>query len=58
MSFQIDEKDNYVIITVQEEKLDTAIAPALKSQIVYLNTKGIINMVINLAEVRYCDSSG
>ena len=58
MNFQIEKNDKYTIIKVQVEKLDSNIAPTLKSELVVLNTDGIKNIVIDLTNTRYCDSSG
>ena len=58
MNFQIDKQEKYTIIKLKVEKLDSNIAPALKSELVILNSQGIKNMVMDLSETRYCDSSG
>jgi anti-anti-sigma factor len=58
MSFQIEKTDKYTLITLQAEKLDSNIAPALKSELVVLNTDGVKSIVIDLTQTRYCDSSG
>jgi len=58
MSFNIDKKDNYTVIKVTSEKLDTLLAPSLKSELVVLNTDGVKNIIIDLTDARYCDSSG
>lgn len=58
MSFQIEKTDKYTIIKLQVEKLDSNLAPALKSELVVLNTDGVKSIVIDLSQTRYCDSSG
>ena len=58
MSFQIDKTEKYTVIKLQAEKLDSNVAPALKSELVVLNTDGVKNIVIDLTDTRYCDSSG
>lgn len=58
MSFQINKQDKYTVITIQSDKLDTNIAPSLKSELVVLNSDGVKNIVIDLSNTRYCDSSG
>jgi anti-sigma B factor antagonist len=50
--------DNYVILQLQEEKLNSALSPGLKSALVMLNTQGFRNMILDLTEVQYADSSG
>ena len=58
MNFTVDKQDRYSVVKVQAEKLDTAVAPALKSELVMLNAQGIKNIIIDLSETKYCDSSG
>jgi anti-sigma B factor antagonist len=58
MSFQIEKTDNYTVIKLQSEKLDSTLAPSLKSELVVLNTDGVKNIIIDLSSARYCDSSG
>lgn len=58
MNFQIEEKDNYTLIKTKVEKLDTNVAPELKSHLVVMGNGGIKNIIIDLSETRYCDSSG
>lgn len=58
MEFKIEKLDNYTIIQVLEEKLDTHIAPTLKSELVLVSGNGEKNIILDLGNVRYCDSSG
>ena len=58
MKYTIDKKENYTIITIDEKKLDTTIAPDLKSEFVKLNAEGINNLILDLSNVKYTDSSG
>jgi len=56
--YDIQKKDAHTVIKVLVEKLDTNIAPALKSELVLIAGNGEKNMIIDLSECRYCDSSG
>ncbi len=58
MSFQIDKTEKYTIIKLLAEKLDSNLAPALKSELVVMSTDGAKNIIIDLTDTRYCDSSG
>src|ERR1017187_3674966 len=58
MSFTVDKNEKYTLITIKSEKLDTTVAPSLKSELVVLNADGVKYMIIDLTDVRYCDSSG
>jgi len=58
MEFNIEKKENYTLIQVLEEKLDTHIAPNLKSELVLISGNGEKNILLDLAKCNYCDSSG
>ena len=58
MNFNIESRNNCTIIQVQSEKLDTHIAPALKSELVLVSGKGEKNIILDLKKCLYCDSSG
>lgn len=58
MSFEIEKKDGYAVLRVTTEKLDSQISPALKSELVVLNADDFKNIIIDLTDTRYCDSSG
>ncbi|MFP4018148.1 MAG: STAS domain-containing protein [Bacteroidales bacterium] len=58
MEFNIDKRDNYTLIEVLTEKLDTNVAPGLKSELVLISGKGEKNIVLDLNHVKYVDSSG
>lgn len=58
MHFTLDKQDKYVIVQLKEEKLNTLIAAELKSELLLLNTQGFNNIIVDLQESKYCDSSG
>ena len=58
MEFKIDKFENHTLIKVLEEKLDTHIAPTLKSELVLVSGNGEKNIVLDMGNCRYCDSSG
>jgi anti-anti-sigma factor len=58
MEFKIEKVENHTLIKVLEEKLDTHIAPTLKSELVLVSGNGEKNIVLDLSNCRYCDSSG
>ncbi len=58
MNFEIDKKDKYTLIRSKVEKLDSTVSPLLKSELVVINNNGGRNIIIDLSETRYCDSSG
>jgi anti-anti-sigma factor len=58
MNFTIEDKGRYTLVTSNVDKLDTTCAPELKSELVYLNKTNVRNVIIDLSNTRYCDSSG
>lgn len=58
MEFKISKLENHSLIEVLEEKLDTNIAPTLKSELVLISGNGERNIILDLSSCRYCDSSG
>ena len=58
MEFKIDKFENHTLIKVLEEKLDTHIAPTLMSELVLVSGNGEKNIILDLENCRYCDSSG
>src|SRR4030043_2267981 len=58
MEFKIEKRNHFTLIQVLEEKLDTHIAPTLKSELVLVSGNGEKNIILDLSKCRYCDSSG
>lgn len=58
MSFIVDKRDFYTLVTVNSDKLDSNNAPELKSEIVVISGQGERNIVLDLSQCKYCDSSG
>ena len=58
MKYSIDKKENYAVMELQEENLNSLVAPDLKSELVILSNEGIDNLILDLSKVKYVDSSG
>ena len=58
MKYSIDKKEQYSILKLDEEKLDSILAPALKSELVTLHAEGNLNIILDLTTTKYIDSSG
>ncbi len=58
MNINIDEKGTAVLIEVKEERLDAHNSSELKTQMLSLFDEGKNNLVIDLQDVRFVDSSG
>lgn len=57
MSITIEEKSNYGLLKIREEKLNSVNSPDLKSQLVSLNKQGFKNIIVDMNDVKFCDSS-
>lgn len=58
MKYSINKDEKFCILKLDEDKLDTTLAPKLKSELVTLNAEGIQNLIMDLSNVKYTDSSG
>ena len=58
MKYSIDKQEQYAVLTLEEENLNSSYAPAFKSDLILLNQEGIRNLILDLSKVKYVDSSG
>lgn len=58
MKLLLDKQANFTLVKLEEEKLDSLISPQLKSELVFLNSEGVQNIIFDLSAVKYVDSSG
>ncbi len=58
MKYTIDKQEKYSLLRLHEEKLDSSVAPNLKSELITLHAEGVRNIILDLSEIKYTDSSG
>lgn len=58
MKYLIDKQDRYAVFTLEEPNLNSIIAPQLKSEFVFLRNEGVRNLIFDMKDVDYVDSSG
>ncbi|MBK8627579.1 MAG: STAS domain-containing protein [Saprospiraceae bacterium] len=58
MKFTLDKTDRYTIFKLDEENLNSILAPDVKSEFVLLSNEGVRNLILDLSDVKYVDSSG
>jgi anti-sigma B factor antagonist len=58
MSLKVEKHKNCMVVRIQAEKLDSIIAPDLKAHLVNISSEGAKNIILDLSDSRYCDSSG
>lgn len=58
MKYSVTQHEKYVVLELDEEKINSLNAPTLKSKIVYIHAEGQDNILIDMSKVKYVDSSG
>jgi anti-sigma B factor antagonist len=58
MKYSVDKREKVTIIRLQEDNLNSLVAPELKSALIIINNEGVPNIILDLSEVKYVDSSG
>lgn len=58
MEYSLKKEEKYIEIVLKNEKLDAVIAPELKTDFVKFNQSGHKNIILDLSETKYIDSSG
>lgn len=58
MKFTIDKHEKYVVIKLNESKLNSLFTPQLKSELIMINAEGQRNIILDLCQVKFADSSG
>jgi len=58
MSFTVKKEEQYAIVQTEVEKINSLNAPDLKTSLVFLIKSGFKNIIVDMADTRYCDSSG
>lgn len=56
--FNVKEEERYAIVEVLAQKMDSLVAPKVKAELVLLNGKGFHNIILDLSQTKYIDSSG
>ena len=58
MKFTVDKHDKYVLVKLNESKLNSLVTPQLKSELILMNTEGKRNIIMDLSQIKFADSSG
>ena len=56
--FTIVTKEDYTLLEINSIQLDAVLAPRLKSELVVLSGSGVRNILLDMKNCQYCDSSG
>src|ERR1700749_5282037 len=58
MKFTVDKHEKYILLKLNESKLNSLITPQLKSELILINTEGQRNIIFDMAQVKFAASSG
>jgi len=58
MKITYDKQEKYTLLTLNEANLNSVIAPNIKSEFISLQSNGAVNLILDMSEVEYVDSSG
>lgn len=58
MKYAVDRKEDYAVLTLEEENLNSLKAPDLKSELIVLHNAGNKNLILDLSNTKFVDSSG
>jgi anti-anti-sigma factor len=58
MDFETLKISDYTLVKILNDRLDTNNAPDLKSELVAINSNGEKNIILDVSNCEYCDSSG
>lgn len=58
MKYQLNKAEKYSLIKIDEENLNSLIAPELKSIFLVESDSGVKSFIIDMSSIKFCDSSG
>lgn len=58
MDFKLDKYEKYSIASIGDEKVDSTLAPELKSEFMNIAQDGVNSVIVDMGSVKYVDSSG
>ncbi|TVR76885.1 MAG: anti-sigma factor antagonist [Chitinophagaceae bacterium] len=58
MKYTIEKNEKYTMFRLDDDKLNNINAPKLKSELVILNAGGVKNIILDMKDVSFVDSSG
>ncbi len=58
MRYSVDKQEKLAIFSLHDENLNSLLAPSLKAQFSFMCDEGIQNLIVDMNDVKYVDSSG
>jgi len=58
MNYELQKNGDATVLKLKERKLDSSVSPELKGEFLLLCKPKVRSLVVDLADVEFCDSSG
>lgn len=58
MKYSVDKQEKYTIFQLHEANFNSLLAPQMKTELKRLEDEGVMNLILDMNEVKYTDSSG
>ena len=58
MKYSLNKEEKYTVFHLDEENLNSILAPNLKSEFIFCKNEGVKNLIFDMSSVKYVDSSG
>lgn len=58
MKYSLNKEEKYTVFHLDEENLNSILAPNLKSEFIFCKNEGVKNLIFDMSTVKYVDSSG
>lgn len=58
MKYSLDKEEKYTIFRLEEDNLNSILAPDLKAEFIFCRNEGVKNLIFDMSKVQYVDSSG
>lgn len=58
MKYSLNKEEKYTVFHLDEENLNSILAPNLKSEFIFCRNEGVKNLIFDMSSVKYVDSSG
>jgi len=55
MKFTVDKHEKYVLVKLNESKINSLVTPQLKSELILINAEGQRNIILDLSQVKFAD---
>ena len=58
MKYSVNKDELYTVLRVEDQNIDSVNAPQLKSKLVLFFNEGVENLILDMGDIEYVDSSG